>query len=392
MKKHIILLAVTLLWGVAAMAQQADLHFAMAHSMDNVTFVYTDDGRSFEVKGDVLDLGLDGNTVWTLTKSESSHILNNLIVPDFRVYKNDQRRKSYRGNENERYFSMAMRVKDGHVIIAGSKVWPFNNRGFESCLFGEVDFERVFETDYVRKSLKRENFRGFCEYKNNKMETPSFDEDGTSVFSVYYGVKDVDYYKGNIYATGWGEREYTKTYYGSKYYFVRRCPRVWKNGKEVIQQVENQTGAAYNINVINADGKKHVLTSGHNRGYGAGWDGNNTVYSIDFSVEKEAVIAKGSKIYHCCLPSKFHLTFIVQEGNSGSVEKTIDGADYKAVFFDVVADPDNMDFYLLTRGISNNDYEVWRLHCSGSTLKAPQKVYTFHADEAGINPTLAISR
>lgn len=392
MKKLIIFFVATLLCCAAAMAQQSTPHFAMAHATGDGTTVYTDDGRTFEVEGEVLDLGMDGNTVWTLTRGERNIDFHDLRVGVFRVYKNDKRKKTYKGNDDERYFSMAMRVKDGHVVVAGSMVAPFNDKGFQSCLFGEVDFERVFETNYERKSLKRSNFRGFYVVKDGRLDVPIYDLDGTA-YSVYYGVKDVDYYKGNIYATGWGEREYTQTY-GTKYYFVRRCPRVWRNGKEYVQQVENQTGAAYCINVVNADGKRHILTSGHNRGLGCGWDGNKLIYNNpvgNFVVDEEAAIAKGSKIYRCCLVNRDHLCFIVQDGNSGSVEKVLDSVDYDTFFYDVVADPANMDFYLLTRSYRGDDYEVWKLHCSGTTLKAPKKVFTFSTNEAGSSPKLAIS-
>ncbi len=70
----IIFFAATLLWGVAATAQQTVPHFAMSHSSNGTSYVYTDDGRSFEVDGDVLDLGMDGETVWTLTKTQPKYL------------------------------------------------------------------------------------------------------------------------------------------------------------------------------------------------------------------------------------------------------------------------------------------------------------------------------
>ncbi|MCR5019180.1 MAG: hypothetical protein K6A64_10320 [Bacteroidales bacterium] len=118
-----------------------------------------------------------------------------------------------------------------------------------------------------------------------------------SDFIVYKNDKRRKTYKGNIYATGWGEREYSRTYYGSKYYFVR-----------------------------------------------------------------------------CCVANHDHLCFIVQSDDSGSVEKVLDSVDYDCFFFDVVADPANMDFYLLVKTFEGDNYELWRLHCNGSTLKAPKKV------------------
>jgi len=394
MRHSLFLVAATLLAGASAMAQTT--HFALAYDSDNSTVVYTDDGRRFDLDGKVLNLGMDRQTVWTLTTGAKNYLYNNMAFNDFRVYKNDARVKTYKGDDDERYFSMAMRVNDGHVIIAGSKVSAFNSKGFEACLFGEVDFEEIFETEEVRKSLKRENFRGFSSLSAGKTTVPEYDEDGTYTLSLYYGVKDVDYYKGNIYASGWGEREYTMMY-GTKHYFVRRCPRVWKNGKEEIRQAENQTGAAYSINVVNVGGKKRVLTSGHIRGKGSAWDGSNLIYTYPigkFAVDKEAVIARGSIIYRCGLANRDHLFLVGQTNNkSGAEMKMLDSIDYGSFFFfDVVADPDNMDFYLLARSARSHDVEVWRLHCTGTSLGAPQKVYTFRLNESAESYKLAISR
>jgi len=391
MKKYFILAAM-LLWGAAAMA--ASPHFAAALSYDGQTYVYTDFGKAFQVEGKILSVFFDGATIWTLTTPDINYLCGNLICHEYRVYKNTELMKTYKGNSNERYFSVAMRVKDGHVVVAGSKVRGFNKKGVEACLFGEVDFKKSYQTDYVRKSLKRENFRGFSVIDSGQPLVPAYDADGTYNLSVYYGVKDVDYYKGNIYASGWGEREYTNTYRAVKYYLVRRCPRVWKNGKEYLQQFENQTGAAYFINVVNAGGKKHVLTSGHHRGTGCGWDGEKIMYTYpkgEFAVESEAVITKGSKIYRCSVVNRDHLCFTYQSDSSGGEpDQIFDSTDYDSIFYDVVADPANMDFYVLTSPFKDSKVEIWRFHCSGSTLKAPKKVLTLSVNKFEDRPKLAI--
>lgn len=385
MKKAFILIAAMLLACTAAMAQ--NVRFAVAEEYaENKTAVCTDDGRTFALDGKVIDIGIDkkGN-VWTLTDDWDGYNYYNWVPSrTFRVYKNGKRRKSYTGNENEKFFSMAMKVKDGHVVIAGSKVLYFNKHGFEACMMGEVDFERKFETEYVRKSLKRENFRGFKNLTSKgKLELPAYDQDNTYEMSVYYGVKDVDYYDGDIYATGWGEREYTKTYGGSKYYFVRRCPRIWKNGRELAQQVENETGAAYSINVMKSDGKLHVFTSGHNRGTGCGWDGINVTIRYpfgEFPVDKEAVIIKGSTIYHCCIVNH-DLCFAAVTDRTEKLEVYLEAVKERYFFRDVVADPANNDFYVLAVPFDNrNVSEVWRLHCASSILQLPKKVFTFQQE------------
>lgn len=96
MRHPLFLIAAMLLAGASAMAQTT--HFALAYDSDNSTVVYTDDGRRFDLDGRVLDLGMDRQTVWTLTTGAKNYLYNNMAFNDFRVYKNDARVKTYKGS------------------------------------------------------------------------------------------------------------------------------------------------------------------------------------------------------------------------------------------------------------------------------------------------------
>ncbi len=157
---------------------------------------------------------------------------------------------------------MAMCVKDNDVVVAGTLAKYFNKKGYEAKMFGEVNFRRKYETEFERKSLKRERFYGFVSVDGTKTSYPEYDMGAQGTASEVFHVFDCDYSIGSIYSTGWGEREYTHNT-GYTNYIVRRCARVWKDGKEVVQQYENRTSAAYNIKVMGSNG---IFTSGHQRG------------------------------------------------------------------------------------------------------------------------------
>lgn len=376
---------VPFLSSAVAMAQTPRI--AIANYSAGQTRIYNENGRLFTVDGELVSLGSDGENIWTLTRFNGNQAYSRYYT----VYKNGKVAKIYEDEDSpSAYYSMAMRVKDGHVVIAGSRIWPFNKRGFESSLFGEVDFKKVFETSPERKSLKRERFRGFSTVKGTKLVLPEYDVDGTGSESVVFGVKDVDYYKGKIYATGWGEREYTYTL-GYKYYLVRRCPRVWKNGKETVSQYENQTGAAYSINVVKAGGSTHILTSGHHRGRGCGWDGSKKLYQAQYelSVDAEAILVKGSNISRCFVSGN-ELWYACTSGDSVEPELVMGYDQNKCFVVDVVADQDNMDYYVLLRPGSKDRLEVWKIHCRGTSLNSPKKLFSLDVEDSYLNSRITL--
>lgn len=223
------------------------------------------------------------------------------LYHNFVVYKNGKPYQTFTEEGNQFYSSMAMKVVGNNVVVAGVESKRFNSKGFEARMVGYVNKVRVYQTDWERKSLKRDQFKGFRSIvgsgtnagvrpANNFNSIVENDTDSR----VYY-IAAVDYVDGYIYTTGWGEREYTETPIGyQKQYLVRRCPRVWKNGKQIVQQYENRTGAAWTINVMR-DGQ-NILTSGHQRDQICGWDGNKdmiTDNTKDNQIKREAVIYNG---------------------------------------------------------------------------------------------------
>ena len=198
---------------------------------------------------------------------------------NYYVYKNFDTQNPYQSfvwNSQEGiYSSMAMKVKGDDVIVSGVQSLGFNNKGYSSRMFGYVNTIRVFRTDYDRKSLKYENFRGYMKVSGKNLvgygeENNSGNPQGDHLSCVYH-INDVDYDGQFIYACGWGEREYSKVPLGSttKYYLVRRCPRVWRNGADYIKNLfvhnmddpqDDKTGAFWTINYL---GPYNVYTSGH---------------------------------------------------------------------------------------------------------------------------------
>lgn len=223
------------------------------------------------------------------------------LYHNFVVYKNGKPYQTFTEEGDQFYSSMAMKVVGNNVVVAGVESKRFNSKGFEARMVGYVNKVRVYQTDWERKSLKRDQFKGFRTITGSGSKTSvapannfnSIVKNDTDS-RVYY-IAAVDYVDGYIYTTGWGEREYTETPIGyQKQYLVRRCPRVWKNGKQIVQQYENRTGAAWNINVMRSG--QNILTSGHMRDQICGWDGNKdmiTDNTRDNQIKREAVIYSG---------------------------------------------------------------------------------------------------
>lgn len=286
MKKLYLFLLAAILSGAALQAQTMPKGLCVAGWSGNEVKVYNCNTKETKtVKGYFRNFGVDNSgNVYVLVCSSSTGWGNYYVYKNFNV---SNPYMKFEENAGGIYSSMAMRVKGNDVVVAGVQSKGFNNRGYESRMFGYVNNKSVFLTGYDRKSLKRDNFRGYTKVagsgahkrlegygQENNSGNPQGDE-----LSCVYHVDAVDYLGGKIYTTGWGEREYTETPAGyQKYYLVRRCPRVWRNGAEIVQQYENRTGAAWNINVLDAEKRGedgyHIFTSGHQRSVACSWLGN----------------------------------------------------------------------------------------------------------------------
>ena len=236
------------------------------------------------IRGYLRNIGVDNaHNVYVLVCDDSSgwgnyYIYKNFSSTPFQSFKSPQ--PSYASDRGyEGYTSMAMTVKGGDVVVAGVYSKQFNDKGFESRMFGYVNKVRVYQTEFERKSLKREHFEGYKKINTSKKKWEKYEDENFcgnvfhNVKSLVFHVDAVDYSDGYIYTTGWGEREYTELW-GKTYYMVRRCPRVWRNGVEVVQQYENRTGAAWNIAAFKVGGKEYIFTSGHQRSKACSWTGD----------------------------------------------------------------------------------------------------------------------
>ena len=297
MKKIIIaLLAAVTLSAVAGAQTPKDIYYTVQEK--GTTWVYNaNTGNRYALDGYVCDMGIDdSHNVYVLCGKYQ------YVGYTYTVYKNKEVYQVLReANPGKQFYSsMAMKVVGNHVVVAGVESLKFNSKGYSSRMVGYVNGIRIYETEWERKSLKRDQFKGFCEIKGSGRSTrvqqvSNFNSINLDPESIVYYVKAVDYVNGDIYTTGWGEREYTETPVGyQKQYLVRRCPRVWKNGKEIVQQYENRTGAADNINVMR-DGQ-NILTSGHMRDQMCGWDGSKDMITSSAGgteIMHEAVIFSG---------------------------------------------------------------------------------------------------
>ena len=299
------LLTLFAICSVAGAQEPADMYYVV-----NYRYEYSvhnaNDGTFYrkESFATVKNIGIDNNhNVYLLVGENNPREKGS----SYSVYKNGKLYQALNAVSLDHFYSsMAMKVVGNDVVVAGVESRLFNDKGYESRMVGYVNGELVYQTDWHRKSLKREKFKGYSEilYWEGKPSGIAAVEGFNSIRGEYSGadrkslvyyVSAVDYVDGNIYTTGWGEREYSETHVGyNTVYFVRRCPRVWKNGKEIVQQYENRTGAGYSINVMRNG--KNILTSGHQRGHICGWDGNKVMFSSnlnDTKVLKEAVIFNG---------------------------------------------------------------------------------------------------
>lgn len=286
--KKLFLFALAALFAGSSFADNLPSDLFVASQNVGVVQVYNCKTKeTFMFSGYLRDIGVDNkHNLYVLVSNAQSG------WGDYTVYKNNSNNvyMSFRQNANGIYSSMAMTVKNDNVVVCGVQSKGFNNKGYESRMIGYVNNVKVFETGYDRKSLKRDNFKGYMKVQGSttKKQLAGYGNENNSgnpqgdELSCVYHVDAVDYCDGYIYATGWGEREYTETPVGyQKYYLVRRCPRVWKNGAEVVQQYENRTGAAWNISVFKQSGKELIFTSGHQRSVACAWEHSTDQYNGD---------------------------------------------------------------------------------------------------------------
>ena len=276
MKRLFIILLAMLALGGALQAQNKPRYIYIAgQNGDKVEYGNCFTKNIATVNGYLHNICLDNSgNVYVLVCDQPSGWGN------YYIYKNSNTQEPYMSfvwNAAEGiYSSMVMRVKDNHVVVAGVQSLGFNNKGYQSRMFGYVDKVLVFRSGYDRKSLKYDNFVGYQKFSGKKLigygeENNSGNPQGDHLSCVYH-VDGVDYYDGDIYISGWGEREYSETVGGTKYYLVHRCPRVWKNGTQIIEQYNNKTGAAWSVNVMKGIiGVPEVLTSGHKGSVSYSW-------------------------------------------------------------------------------------------------------------------------
>lgn len=299
--KRIISILAALAVVICANAQRPrDVYYTVKKDLS--VYVYNaNTGESYRLENasKAFNIGIDDDHNVYVLAGEYSAGLG--LYHNYVVYKNGKPYQSFYDSGNQFFSSMAMKVVGNDVVVAGVESRRFNSKGFEARMVGYVNKVRVYQTDWERKSLKRDQFKGFSSIVGSGSKTrvlPSnnynsmYESDTDS--RVYY-IAAVDYVDGYIYTTGWGEREYTETPLGyTKQYLVRRCPRVWKNGKQIVQQYENRTGAGLNIAVMRSG--QNILTSGHVREHVCGWDGSKDMYldeSRNSQIVKEAVIYGG---------------------------------------------------------------------------------------------------
>lgn len=260
-----------LLSGVSAQNNLPKYLYVAGQNGANVSVYNCNTKKTYTVPGYFHNIGVDNSgNVYILVCDDKSGWGN------YYVYKNFNTNNPYQSfvwNQKDGiYSSMAMCVKGDDVVVAGVQSLGFNDKGYQSRMLGYVNTIMVFRTGYDRKSLKYDNFRGYQKVSGTKLvgygeENNSGNPQGDHLSCVYH-VDAVDYCNGYIYTCGWGEREYSKLVAGTKYYLVRRCPRVWKNGAEHVANLyvnkmdepqADKTGAFWNI-FVNG---QVAETSGH---------------------------------------------------------------------------------------------------------------------------------
>lgn len=245
--------------------------------------------------------------------------------------------------------SMCMKVDEQSIpTVVGVVSKTFNKYGYESFMFGDHGHAELFRTQWERKSLKRDHF----ESKESR------------VWKVF----DCAYYGGKIYATGWGERQYTKGVAPKKYY-VRKCVRVWRNGETILSPVDNETSRGEFIYVSGNASNPDIATIGVHRSHAKGWMGEKSVFSSpkedEWDLDGAAVIkeANGNLKYYFVQAFKLY----VQNGDSVMPIEGLFGDMNKVC--DIVALDGDL-YVLVSNGSTNDMFRVYRLRGNQSTLMA----------------------
>lgn len=381
----------------------------------NVVAIYDcNEKATYFIPGYLHDIGVDKKgDLYTLVCNVSSGWGN------YYVYKNFNTTKPYLSFEEDAggiYSSMAMRVKEGDVVVAGVKSRGFNDKGYESQMFGYVNGRRAFTTDYSRHSLKRDLFRGHRKWTGSGanahligygQENNSGNPQGDHLSCVYH-VDGVDYVDGFVYTSGWIEREYSEGPAGFKsHYLVRRCPAAWKNGHETVKQFEQKTGAAWNINVLKYGKSEVILTSGHKGSRAWSWnlhfdiiqdgDKNMAAGSLYPGIFREEAFVlptnmwKGNNFTHCRIymakgldgVSRLHGRFLsginIPEGwfclDAEDVAVAHNGVDY-SIFFLTKADKSmSVWWWGYIIGNDKGEYEWYHRNLAYSDIPAAFKDY-----------------
>lgn len=289
--------------------------------------------KSYTLSGGSLkDLDVSRTNVYALVRDGSDE-----FGGSWTLHKNNSVYSSYNYDDRDTGImtSAALYVEGNSVVVAGVIAKRFNDKGYEARMFGDVNKSQKFLTDWKRKSLKREYFRGFSEKSGSKLVLPeSRDEDATYNMSLPFAVKAVKYYDGHIFTTGWGEREYSLSW-GHTYYFVRRVPRAWMDGEEKVQQYENRTGAAYSIDVSkNSKGNYVFHTSGHERNDACAWDDNVDMFGSPSlgAVTAEAISKPGTDYEKRIMVVDKHL-YLLRHGQKQAA--VLPGAPSQLDYYDV---------------------------------------------------------
>lgn len=300
MKKILLTISAALAFLVSAAGQECHKIVVADNYEDGNTIVYNPlDNSRYYLEGYICNIDIDNDyNVYVLVCNSDNGI------GSYTVYKNEDVYLTLDVDGLDRFYSSAaMKVVSGKVIVSAVECRKFNKKGYEARMVGYVNKSRKFRTEWERKSLKRETFKGYYVLTgtttNITLASPAMCSTFFGGMSIPFEIMDVDYYKGDIYATGWGEREYSVMPVGwKKSYLVRRCPRVWKNGNRYIEMFSDRIGCSNSIDVRALNGELHVFTSGHDMCNLCGWDGNQMTIATENrkeynNIDREAVVYAG---------------------------------------------------------------------------------------------------
>lgn len=150
MKRILISLLAAFALCLCATAQvPADLYYVI-FSDHKTKLINASDGTCiFEQEGGYQEVAIDNrHNVYTID--------HDLSFNSYTVYKNGKVYQELdRKSKKQYYTSMTMTVVGNDVVVAGVESREFNEKGFESRLVGFVNGELAYQTEWLRKSLKR---------------------------------------------------------------------------------------------------------------------------------------------------------------------------------------------------------------------------------------------